>query len=183
MDDFSDAEGPLPDIYRSRQAFFASLPAWRRFLAKINWRPTIDLMVKAYHLQQEAARRDQAQAAPSGRIPSDPLLAELNAELSRRAGHAPSRTVASTLASSPKLELVAAAPAPPAPRRQSWRNRVKASLLLLLGIGIAVPLFWSGAILLLLLVGIPAFILVVGLGGLWKAIYDTLEEGDQPPPP
>ena len=34
--------------------------------------------------------------------------------------------------------------------------------LLLLGIGIAIPLFTSGVI--------------------WKAIYDTLQEGDQPPP-
>lgn len=39
-----DLNGPLPDIYRSREAFFASLPAWRRFLAKLNWHPIIDLM-------------------------------------------------------------------------------------------------------------------------------------------
>ena len=173
MDHFSFDEGPLPDIYRSREAFFASLPAWRRFLAKINWRPTIDVMVSTYHLQQAAARRKQALATPAS-SPGDSLLAELNAELIRRAGHA----ITSTLPPSSSPEV----PAPPAPGRHSLRNAAKASLLLLLGIGLAILLFWSGAIFFLLL-GIPVFILVVGVGLLWKAIYDTLQEGNQPPPP
>lgn len=30
-----DHDGPLPDIYRSREAFFASLPAWRNAMKAI----------------------------------------------------------------------------------------------------------------------------------------------------
>jgi hypothetical protein len=175
MDDFSDFDGPLPDIYRSREAFFATLPAWRRFLAKLNWHPTIDSMVDSYHHQQAAARRDQALAAPVSSMSSDPLLAELNAELIHRSVHA----TTSTQAASPKPEI----PAPPARRRRSWRNAVKASLLLLLGIGIAILMFSSGVIQLLLLLSIPVFLVVSLLGFLWQAIYETLQEGDQPPPP
>jgi hypothetical protein len=159
MDHFSDIEGPLPDIYRSREAFFASLPAWRRFLAKLNWHPTIDIMVHTYQLQQAAARRDQALAA--------------------RASSMSGNSATSTLASSPRPER----PAPPASRRLSWRNGGKATLLLLLGIGIAILLFRSGIAQLLLLASIPAFLVVAVLGFLWQAIYDTLQEGDQPPPP
>ena len=172
MDHFSFYVGPLPDIYRSREAFFASLPAWRRFLAKVNWRPSIDVMVNTYHLEQAAARREQALAAPASSS-GDPLLAELNAELIRRAGHA----TTGTLPPSPSPEVVA----PPATGRHSLRNAAKASLQLLLSIGLAILLFWSGAIFFLLL-GIPVFLLVVGVGLLWKAIYDTLEEGNQPSP-
>lgn len=82
-----DFDEPLPDIYRSREAFFASLPAWRRFLAKFNWHPTIDLMVQRYAREQEAARRQdiedrlaKAESSPVG----DALLADLDAELNRR---------------------------------------------------------------------------------------------------
>lgn len=142
MDHFSDIERPLPDIYRSREAFFASLPAWRRFLAKLNWHPTIDSMVHTYQLQQAAARRGQDVAARP-----------------------------------------AACPAIPPPARFSWRNGVKATLLLLLGIGIAILLFSSGVAQLLLLASIPVLLVVAVLGFLWQAIYDTLQEGDQPPPP
>ena len=58
-----DLDGPLPDIYRSREAFFASLPGWRRFLAKLNWHPIIDLIVKRYDLEQEDARLDRLASA------------------------------------------------------------------------------------------------------------------------
>jgi len=79
-----DFDEPLPDIYRSREAFFASLPAWRRFLAKFNWHPIIDLMVERYAREQKQARLEdiedrlaKAESSPDG----DALLAELNAEL------------------------------------------------------------------------------------------------------
>ena len=116
-------------------------------------------MVHTYQLQQAAARRDQALAA--------------------RASSLSGNSATSTLASSPRPER----PAPPASRRLSWRNGGKATLLLLLGIGIAILLFRSGIAQLLLLASIPAFLVVAVLGFLWQAIYDTLQEGDQPPPP
>ena len=43
---------PLPSIYRSKQEFLASLPPWRRLLQKLNWRPTVDLKVQRYALEQ-----------------------------------------------------------------------------------------------------------------------------------
>ena len=43
---------PLPSIYRSKQAFLASLPPWRRLLQKLNWRPTIDGRVRQYAIEQ-----------------------------------------------------------------------------------------------------------------------------------
>ena len=43
---------PLPSIYRSKQEFLASLPPWRRLLQKLNWRPTVDLKVQRYELEQ-----------------------------------------------------------------------------------------------------------------------------------
>ena len=65
MGDPQGTDGRLPEIYRSREAFFASLPAWRRFLAKLNWRPTIDLMVKRYALEQaETHRPDRVSLEP-----------------------------------------------------------------------------------------------------------------------
>lgn len=54
---------------------------------------------------------------------------------------------------------------------------------MLLGIGIAIPLFTTGVIWLLIVVGFAGFMVFGVLGLLWKAIYDTLQEGDQPPPP
>ncbi|NBS12947.1 MAG: hypothetical protein EBS77_09855 [Gammaproteobacteria bacterium] len=70
-----DLDGPLPDIYRSREAFFASLPAWRRFLAKLNWHPIIDLMVERYAREQEDARRRERLASSESSPPGDALLA------------------------------------------------------------------------------------------------------------
>ena len=61
-------------------------------------------------------------------------------------------------------------------------NAVKATLLLLLGIGIAILLFTSPWFWLLLLAGFAVWVLVGLLGFIWKAIYDTLQEEDQPPP-
>lgn len=43
---------PLPSIYRSNQEFLASLPPWRRLLQRLNWRPTVDLKVQRYALEQ-----------------------------------------------------------------------------------------------------------------------------------
>ena len=41
------------------------------------------------------------------------------------------------------------------------------------------PWFW----LLLLLAGLAVWVVLGLLGFIWTAIYDTLQEGDQPPPP
>ena len=45
-------EGFLPSQYRSKQEFLASLPPWRRLLAKLNWHPTIDKKVARYAIEQ-----------------------------------------------------------------------------------------------------------------------------------
>lgn len=50
----SSPESPLPSHYRSKQAFLASLPPWRRLLANLNWHPTIESKVQRYALQQHA---------------------------------------------------------------------------------------------------------------------------------
>ena len=42
----------LPSQYRSKEAFLASLPPWRRLLATLNWHPTIDNDVKRYAIEQ-----------------------------------------------------------------------------------------------------------------------------------
>ena len=47
-------EQPVPSHYRSRQAFLASLPPWRRLLSRLNWHPTIDKKVEQYRLEQRA---------------------------------------------------------------------------------------------------------------------------------
>jgi len=52
----STSPEPLPSIYRSKQAFLASLPPWRRLLQKLNWRPTIDTCVQIYAIEQELAQ-------------------------------------------------------------------------------------------------------------------------------
>lgn len=172
----SDLDGPLPDIYRSREAFFASLPAWRRFLAKLNWHPIIDLMVERYAREQEEARRQDRLARLESSPPDDPLLAEFNAELHRRG----SATITDLPAepTDPRPEQ-----ANTAPRQPSKRNAAKATLLLLLGIGIAILLFTSPWFWLLLMVATAAYVAFALLASLWQAIYDTLQEGDQPPPP
>ena len=174
-----DDDGPLPDIYRSRQAFFASLPAWRRFLAKLNWRPIIDSMVAQYHHEQAAIRREQALNKPASQLPLDDLLADFDAELVRRAGQGTTTMV--TPAAKPAGPALQSAST--AARQPSWRNAGKATLLLLLGIGIAIPLFTSGLIWLVILVGSAGLLVFGVLGVIWKAIYDTLQEGDQPPQP
>ena len=53
---------PLPSIYRSKQEFLASLPAWRRLLQRLNWRPTIDVDVERYAIEQEIKRLDEINA-------------------------------------------------------------------------------------------------------------------------
>ena len=64
-------EGFLPSIYRSKQEFLASLPPWRRLLAKLNWHPTIDKDVERYAIEQRLLRLRSENAR----------LAELNARI------------------------------------------------------------------------------------------------------
>lgn len=45
-------DSPLPSHYRSKQAFLASLPPWRRLLARLNWHPTIEKKVASYASEQ-----------------------------------------------------------------------------------------------------------------------------------
>lgn len=47
-------DSPLPSHYRSKQEFLASLPPWRRLLAKLNWHPTIEKKVASYASEQRA---------------------------------------------------------------------------------------------------------------------------------
>ena len=64
------------------------------------------------------------------------------------------------------------------PRRLSGINAVKATLLLLLGIGALAFLVWTQYLLIVLLL-IPVLLTVVALiSALWRAIYDTLQEGE-----
>ena len=53
---------PLPSIYSSKQEFLTSLPPWRRLLQRLNWRPTIDVDVERYALEQEIKRLDESNA-------------------------------------------------------------------------------------------------------------------------
>jgi len=62
---------PLPSIYRSKQEFLASLPPWRRLLHKLNWRPTVDLKVQRYAIEQRILRMRK----------EDERLAELDCKL------------------------------------------------------------------------------------------------------
>ncbi len=44
----------------SRSEFLSSLPPWRRWLAKLNWRPTVDAQIRALESErrlQESERR------------------------------------------------------------------------------------------------------------------------------
>ena len=105
----------LIDPYAEERAFIATLPAWRRFLARLNWRSPLN----AYVLVDEASGR-----------------------------------------------------------RPSLKNAIKATLLLLLGAGVLVVLVWS-QLLLVVLLAVPVLLIVAGVfGGLWRAIYDTLQEGE-----
>ena len=63
-------------------------------------------------------------------------------------------------------------------QKLSARNAVKATLLLLLGAGVFVFLVWSQYLLIVLLL-IPVFLVGAALIlALWRAIYDTLQEGE-----
>jgi fibronectin type 3 domain-containing protein len=61
---------PLPSIYRSKQEFLASLPPWRRLLQKLNWRPTIDVDVERYAIEQEIKQLDEINAKLSAILSS-----------------------------------------------------------------------------------------------------------------
>jgi hypothetical protein len=45
---------PIPSHYRSKQAYLASLPPWRRLLAKLNWHPVVEKKVRQYELRKES---------------------------------------------------------------------------------------------------------------------------------
>ena len=40
----------------SKSEFLSSLPRWRRWLAKLNWHPTIDAQINAIESRQESER-------------------------------------------------------------------------------------------------------------------------------
>jgi fibronectin type 3 domain-containing protein len=61
---------PLPSIYRSKQEFLASLPPWRLLLQKLNWRPTVDLKVQRYAIEQEIKQLDEINAKLSAILSS-----------------------------------------------------------------------------------------------------------------
>jgi Flp pilus assembly protein TadB len=104
------------DPYAEERAFLATLPGWRRFLARLNWH--------------------------------SPLNDYLPGQCSSHA------------------------------QKLSARNAVKATLLLLLGAGVFVFLVWSQYLLIVLLL-IPVFLVGAALiFALWRAIYDTLQEGE-----
>ena len=77
---------PLPSIYRSKQEFLASLPPWRRLLQKLNWRPTVDLKVRRYALEQRLLQMqnedEQLQSEDEWLQNEDARLAALDARLS-----------------------------------------------------------------------------------------------------
>jgi fibronectin type 3 domain-containing protein len=71
---------PLPSIYRSKQEFLASLPPWRRLLQKLNWRPTVDLKVQRYDLEQRMLQDEKE----TERIKKENArLAQINSKLER----------------------------------------------------------------------------------------------------
>ena len=113
--------------------------------------------------------------AASRHLPLPRGLLCLPAGLNRRGS---TRTTITDLPAEPKAPRPEQASTAP-----SRGNAVKATLLLLLGIGIAILLFTSPWFWLLLLAGFAVWVLVGLLGFIWKAIYDTLQEEDQPPPP
>ena len=61
---------PLPSTYRSKQDFLASLPPWRRLLQKLNWRPTVELNVQRYAIEQEIRQLDEINAKLSAILSS-----------------------------------------------------------------------------------------------------------------
>ncbi|MCP9881037.1 hypothetical protein KBY65_00885 [Cyanobium sp. Alchichica 3B3-8F6] len=70
---------PLPSTYRSKQAFLASLPPWRRLLQKLNWHPTVELKVQRYELEQ---RMRQMRKEDERLKKEDERLDELSSKLS-----------------------------------------------------------------------------------------------------
>ena len=75
-------DSPVPSHYRSRQAFLASLPPWRRLLSRLNWHPTIDKKVEMYRLEQREIEFEQRRIAHEQRMrqleKEDARLAELD---------------------------------------------------------------------------------------------------------
>ena len=78
----------------SRSAFLSSLPPWRRWLAKLNWHPTIGAQISALESEkreqaakrreQEAAKREQEAERHLQQLESEiVLLKESNARLAR----------------------------------------------------------------------------------------------------
>ena len=83
----------------SKSEFLSSLPPWRRFLAKLNWHPTIDAQIRilecerreqeSKRLEQESERREQESERRTKLIENDiarlqkenERLAELNSKL------------------------------------------------------------------------------------------------------
>ena len=61
---------PLPSTDSSKQDFLASLPPWRRLLQKLNWRPTVDLKVQRYAIEQEIKQLDEINAKLSAILSS-----------------------------------------------------------------------------------------------------------------
>lgn len=110
------------DPYARERAFIATLPAWRRLLARLNWRSPLYQVVP--------------------------------------------------------VDAAAAAMGP------SLKNATKATLLLLLGVGVFVLLAWS-QLLFVVLLAVPVFgvlaLVAAVVVGLWRAIYDTLQEGESVP--
>ena len=106
----------VPDPYDEERAFLATLPGWRRFLARLNWHSPLN----------------------------DDYLGQGSTQ----------------------------------PQKISARNSVKATLLLLLGAGVFVFLVWTQYLLIAVLL-IPVFwVGAAMISALWRAIYDTLQEGE-----
>lgn len=104
------------DPHAEERAFVATLPGWRRFLARLNWH--------------------------------SPLNDYLPGQGSTQ------------------------------PQKISARNSVKATLLLLLGAGIFAFLIWSQYLLIVMLLIPVVWVGAMLIFGLWRAIYDTLQEGE-----
>ena len=71
----------------SRSAFLSSLPPWRRWLAKLNWHPTIGAQISALESErreQEAEKREQEAEKRLKQLESEiVLLKESNARIAR----------------------------------------------------------------------------------------------------
>lgn len=104
------------DPYWEERAFVATLPGWRRFLCRLNWRSPLN-----------------------DSIPYQ-------------------RSVVS--------------------RKTSLKNAIRATILLLLGLGVVTLLIWSQYLLFILLILPIVFVVFYLVSALWMAIYDTLQEGE-----